>query len=259
MPRFTKSGGLTASERYLAELCERSFLSLWSYPNVYRQPGKELCDNLVVFREHIIIFSDKSCEFPESGNVIQDWTRWFKRAVQKSADQVYGAERWLREQPHRLFTDAKCTQPFPLTLPGLQDARFHRVVVALNASSRCRQFFDNTGTGSLMLRPEIVGDAHYSSPFTIGQIDARRGYIHVLDDVTLNVVLRELDTVTDLTNYLVRKEVALSSGRLVGAAGEEELLAHYLTKLNDQGHHDIIISRTLTASFSARAFGNRLL
>jgi hypothetical protein len=101
-----------------------------AYPNVYREPGKELCDNLVVFENHIIILSDKSCQFPQTGDLARDWTRWFKRAVHQSARQVYGAERWLREQPGRLFIDAKCTQPFPLPLPQAEKAHFHRVVVA---------------------------------------------------------------------------------------------------------------------------------
>jgi hypothetical protein len=59
-----KSEGLTESERYLANLCEKSFLSLWSYPNVFRDQGrnegkgdgKELCDLLVVFDRDVIIF-----------------------------------------------------------------------------------------------------------------------------------------------------------------------------------------------------------
>jgi hypothetical protein len=254
MGRFTKSSRLTASERNLAELCERSFLSLWSYPNVYRQRGKELCDNLVVFREHIIIFSDKSCRFPVTGNARRDWERWFKRAVQKSAEQVYGAERWLREQPRRLFVDAKCIQPFPLTLPKMADARFHRIVVALNASDRCKQFFGNSGSGSLILRPDIVGDAHYSSPFTVGQINAGRGYVHVFDDVTLDIILRELDTITDFTNYLTCKEALVRSGKLLGAAGEEELLARYLTQLNELGAHAIIIPEEAGGAFFAEGF-----
>lgn len=60
--------GVTDAERYLAKLCKRSFLSLWSYPGVFRDQGrvdgkgdgKEVCDLLVVFDNHIIIFSDKA-------------------------------------------------------------------------------------------------------------------------------------------------------------------------------------------------------
>jgi hypothetical protein len=152
----------------------------------------------VVFRDQIIIFSDKSCEFPNTGDLTQDWRRWFKRAVNHSAQQVYGSGRWLRTHPDRVFMDAKCVQPFPLSLSRIQDARFHRVVVALNAAGRCRDFFHNSGTGSLALRSDIIGDAHYLNPFTVGRMDTQRGYIHVLDDVTLNIMLRELDTITDL-------------------------------------------------------------
>lgn len=241
MSRFTKSEGLTASERYLAQLCERSFLSLWSYPNVFRQPGKELCDILVVFQNHVIIFSDKSCAFPESGDVAKDWSRWFKRAVLHSAEQVYGAERWLRNHPERLFIDAKCIQHFPLIVPRGQDACFHRVVVALNSSKRCREFFNNSGSGSLILRSDIVGGAHCDTPFTIGQMDANRGYVHVFDDVTLDIILRELDTIADFTNYLTRKEAVFRSNKMLGAAGEEDVLAHYLTELNGAGEHDIVL------------------
>ena len=146
MPLF-KSSGTTPSEKYLAGLCERTFLSLWSYPNVYRDQGrhagkgdgKELCDLLVVFGNDVIIFSDKSCEFPNSGNLATDWCRWFRRSILKSADQVYGAERWLRSFPERLYLDRACTQRFPLSIADAGSTRFHRVVVALNVTDRCRK------------------------------------------------------------------------------------------------------------------------
>src|SRR5215471_1451610 len=111
-----KQEGTTAAERYLARLCIRSFLSLWSYPGVYRDQGKlgsgdgkEICDLLVVFENDVIAFSDKDCHFPNSGNLDLDWARWFRRAVLKSADQLCGAERWLRENPRRVFVDRRCS------------------------------------------------------------------------------------------------------------------------------------------------------
>ena len=39
---LTKSPGVTATERMLADFCERSFLKLWSYPNPYKDDGHEL-------------------------------------------------------------------------------------------------------------------------------------------------------------------------------------------------------------------------
>jgi hypothetical protein len=62
---ISRSNGVTPSEQYLKKLCDRSFLSLWSYPGVFRDQGrtagrgdgKEVSDLLVVFENHIIIFS----------------------------------------------------------------------------------------------------------------------------------------------------------------------------------------------------------
>jgi hypothetical protein len=106
-----RAEGVTPAERYLQRLCDRSFLSLWSYPGVFRDQkadgkkgdGKELCDLLVVCGDDILIFSDKSCKFPDSGDIQLDWCRWFKKAVMESAKQVWGAERWLREFPDGSF------------------------------------------------------------------------------------------------------------------------------------------------------------
>ena len=76
--------------------------------------GKEVCDLLVVFGSHVIIFSDKDCTFPNTGNLAIDWCRWYRKAIEKSADQVYGAERWITKYPDRLFLDRSCTRPFPI-------------------------------------------------------------------------------------------------------------------------------------------------
>ncbi len=240
---ISRADGITVSERYLKKLCDRTFLSLWSYPNVYRDQGssskgggKEVCDLLVVFENHVIIFSDKDCAFPNSGDLTKDWSRWFRRAIQKSAEQVWGAERWIRSHPDRLFVDRACEHKFPIDLPNPDDAIFHRIVVAHDSSNRCRQ--ELGGSGSLILDPGVVGVAHYRTdqgvvkPFRIGHVDPDKGYIHVLDDTTLDIVLETLDTISDFVQYLTKKEAFVRSGRLGMAAGEEELLALYLSEVD---------------------------
>jgi hypothetical protein len=250
-PALVKQDGVTGAERYLKQLCDRTFLSLWSYPGVYRdqgqtagsREGKEVCDLLVVFGNHVIIFSDKDCKFPDSGDLRLDWCRWFRRAVMKSAEQVWGAERWIRSHPDRLFLDRRCSRPFPIDVPNPAGARFHRIVVAHDASRRCRDLLG--GSGSLIIDPGIVGAHHCEGddvrPFRVGQIDPRRGFVHVLDDTSLDVLLRTLDTISDFVNYLARKEAFIQSGRLAFAAGEDDLLAFYLKYLNDQGEQDFVV------------------
>ena len=249
-----RNDGVTHAERYLKKLCDKTFLSLWSYPGVYRDQGrsglagdgKEVCDLLVVFEGHVIIFSDKDCAFPNTGDIDLDWSRWFRRAVEASAKQVWGAERWINQFPNRLFLDRACTQPFPLTLPAPASAKFHRIVVAHDSVERCKQEFGG-GSGSLMITPDITGNAHYTkrvdggTPFAIGQLDLSRGFVHVLDDVALRILLSTLDTVTDFVAYLTQKEHFIKSGQLTGATGEEDLLAYYLTCTDGAGGHGFIL------------------
>src|SRR5712691_960062 len=55
------AAGVTASEKHLGRLCRHTFLNLWSYQNVFKEPGKELCDLLVIFGQDVLLFSDKHC------------------------------------------------------------------------------------------------------------------------------------------------------------------------------------------------------
>jgi len=265
-----KQDGVTSAERFLARLGTKSFLSLWSYPGVYRDQGKrgngdgkEICDLLVVFGDDVILFSDKDCRFPSSGNLDLDWARWFRRAVFNSAAQVWGAERWLRENPDRVFVDRRCAQRLPVPLPDSTRLRVHRIVIAHDAARRCRELLG--GSGSLVIFPALTGDAHVAGPvtfpgsegniiydtwansfcepagysktvlpFAVGDLDPAKGFVHVFDDTGLDVVMRELDTASDFVAYLRDREAFIRSGRLVMASGEDDLLAHYLSEVG--GH-----------------------
>ena len=65
----------------------------------------------------------------------------------------------------------------------------------------------------------------------------------MLDDVTLDVILREIDTISDFTSYLTKKENLFRSKKTVMAAGEEDVLAHYLTYMNKQQQHDFVVGK----------------
>jgi hypothetical protein len=59
-----------------------------------------------------------------------------------------------------------------------------------------------------MLDSKLVGNEHLTQPFTIGQIDVDRGFVHIFDDTTLDIVLGTLDTISDFTHYPMEKERA---------------------------------------------------
>ena len=250
--RPSPSGGITGSERALAKLARETFLSLWSYPNVVRDEpqgkgviAKEIADLLVVFEDDVVLFSDKDCVFPSTGNLDLDWSRWYRNAVDKSAKQLWGAERQIRAHPDRIFIDPKCKTRLPIPLPDSTRMRIHRVVVAHGAAQRRREALG--GSGSLMITPQIIGDGHQlprgkgGTPFAIGRVSATKPFVHVLDDTSLDLLLKNLDTVSDFVGYLRKKEAFIASGGLGMAAGEEPLLGWYVGKVNDDDEHDFVL------------------
>lgn len=244
--RITKATGVTAAETYLADLCERTFLSLWSYPSPHKDDGpatgkghgREICDLLVVCGSHVIVFSDKHAHFPTSVEPPLGWARWFRRAIFGAAKQAWGAQRWLSRNPRRVFVDRACTQPLPVHIPAT-GVRFHLVVVAHGVSPHVRRYFGDSGT--IMLNMALRGAEAHKVPFCVGDVDPAKPFVHVLDDESLVALMHSRDTVIDFITYLEKRERFLRGPVLIGAAGEEELLAIYLTRMNADMEHDFVL------------------
>ena len=251
-----KSEGATNSERYLIEKCENTFLSLWSYPNPFttEKKGKELCDVLAVFQNHIFIFSDKFCVWKGDIDKRIAWNRWYRHAVEAGAKQILGAERYIKSNGE-IFLDAKLTQRFPLPIEITPTTRIHRIIVARGAKDACVDYF-NGGTGSLVVDTRIEGIHHLyevdrdgapvdtdAKPiFTIGLVMGRQNYFHVFDDYTLDHIMDELDTVSDFIDYLEQKEKLIEAGKDIIAEGEEEILGRHLSTIENEQHCCVTIS-----------------
>lgn len=186
---------MTKSEELVYNLCTRSFLSLWSYPNPQGKNGKELCDILVVCEPDIIIFSVKEVAFKDTGDSV-GWERWRRTAIDESCSQIAGAERWIQRNARVITKDGEPGLDFPVC------SRLHRIAVALGSQGKV--------------------------PMTFG--DFGRGFVHVLDEESLNTLMGELDTISDFVKYLVDKEAFYRAGKLTlfDGGGEEDLLALYL-------------------------------
>lgn len=214
IPGDKQTRGFTESERYLAKLCESSFLSLWSHPNVFKKRNRELCDLLVVFGDDVIVFSDKSCGFGDGDHA---WTRWHRRSIEESVHQLHQAARWIRTYPAELFLDPLAQERFPFEIS--KNPRIHLVAVSLGASAACRAR-RRGGSGSLCIAPALPKE----EPFHIGDVGFPKDFVHVFDDVSLDLVMRELNTAADFIEYLAAKERLIRAGELHFAGGEEDLL-----------------------------------
>ena len=187
---------MNQSEQFVFRLCRRSFLSVWSYPNPRGKGGKELCDILVVCDPHVIIFSVKEVDLKETGETAIGWERWRRSAIKESAKQIYGAERWLNAATSVVTREGEVA----LSIPDSSVRRVHRVAVALGG--------------------------HGEVPISVGNMG--KGYVHVFDEVALDAIMAELDTVTDFVKYLHDKEALEERDLQVITSGEENLFASYL-------------------------------
>jgi hypothetical protein len=118
----------------------------------------------------------------------------------------------------------KVEQPFPIRLPPADRLRVYRVCIALGASERARAA---TGYPTLELSPKTVDDM---KPFAVGHISGTNGWVHVFDETTLPVVLKELSTIADFLDYLRKKEALYAEGRFVRAFSESDLVGYFLWK-----------------------------
>ncbi|MBK6296979.1 MAG: hypothetical protein IPF48_02685 [Sphingomonadales bacterium] len=204
---ISKSEGVTPTERLLAQLCDRTFLKLWSFPNPCREDGKELCDLIVVFENEVLIFFDRESRRFDTNpsDVNLAWKRWRKEVIDKQVATAHGAERYIRKG-RPIFLDTKQAEPFPIPIDP-QNARFHKVVVAHGVRDACRHSSPSNVSGSLAISYEPKGPTSVDQPFFV-EID-RDNPVHILDTDNLEIALNELDTIFDFTAYLNAKIEAI--------------------------------------------------
>ena len=246
MTIIEKSKGENGTEKLVAKLCDDTFLKLWSYPNPFNNKGQELCDVLVVFENKVFIFSVKNIEynFKKEKNIA--WNRWKRKAIDESIKQVNGAERWIKTHPKDIYLDMKCTKKFPLKIPT-DNVEIYKIIVALGAEEACINDSTNNITGALAItyceksvRPE-------EQSFRI--IFDKTEKIHVLDSYNLDIILNELDTLSDISQYFKTKEKLIDKLSVLAYCGEEDLLGNYLQKYKEFSNLDISLPKDVGAVF----------
>jgi hypothetical protein len=246
---IVKSPGLTPTERFLATLCDQSFLRLWSYPNPYRDDGKELCDSLAVFDDRVFVFLDRESRALDDStkDPLVSWNRWRKTAVDAQVRAAHGAERYVRSG-RAIFLDRARAIPFPLTFDR-EKMTVHKIVVAHGAKEACQLSSYRNVYGSLAVSYGRYDDMSGSFPFMI-HLD-KTNPVHVFDSFNLPLVLSELDTVFDFSAYLEAKIDAINSLDCLTYCGEEDLLAHYFLNYDDSRKRHFIGTKRVDINFVA--------
>ena len=204
------SVGLTESEKFVASISKRAFLTLWTHPNPVGKKGKELCDCLIVCENHIVIISVKEIKYKDTGDNT-GITRCIKAAIDKSASQIWGAERWLSSVQSFTRHDGR-----EVELPPAESRIIHRISVSLGANRNI---------------PTKSGD--------LGN-----GIVHVCDEFSLGAIFGLLDTITDFVGFLSETEKLITRANVIfSGGGIEDLLAVYLQNGNEFpfGNADLLV------------------
>ncbi len=189
---------MNKSEKIVNEICQNSFLSFWSFPNPIREDNKkELTDVLIVNNPYVIIISVKDIKIKRSGDIVIDKKRWYKRAIKKSYNQIYGTERIIKSKITGIYTSDKKHR---IHFPEIDKIKVIRIGISIGRK----------------------GD--FALPF--GHFET--GFVHFFDQYSFPIILNELDTITDFVQYIELKEDYFDSGNNALFRSEEDLLAIHL-------------------------------
>jgi len=180
------------AERVVHDLALKTFLTDWCYMNPILPSGKELCDLLVIFDEVAFIWQIKDLKLDEEG-------RYKESEVNKNLRQLSGAHRQL----------------FNLKTP-----------IELENPRRAKELFDSQAIKEVYLISVLFGKGEEVFSF----IERAKTYtIHAFTRDFTQIILDELDTISDFKNYICAKESLLKQDKqIIIVGGEEELLALYL-------------------------------
>ncbi len=238
-----RSEGVSKTETLLFELCDRTFLKLWTYANPYKADGHEMCDLITVFDNHVFIFFDrhsKALDSFEGDNITVPWKRWKKATITKQLKTVSGAERYLRNPDNKLFLDAKGTIPFPITI-NRENLVIHKIIVAHGAAEACRDFSPANVRGSLSISYTDDVKGVLDRPFHVA-LD-NQDIVHVFDSDNLDIILTEFDTITDLLLFFKAKEDAIKKTQHFWYAGEEDLISVYYRSFDEEAKEHFILPK----------------
>lgn len=189
--RFRLKGA--SAEDVLEALAAKSFFVDWSFRSPALPNGNELCDFLIVFDHTAIIWQAKDLKLDESGH-------YKAEEVEKNLRQLSGAYREL----------------FKLKTP----------VDLVNARRR-KETFNPEQITEVFLVSALLGEGedHFSA---VEEVQGRM--VHIFTREFTEIVLGELDTISDFVEYLRAKQALLEdrSRSLILNGGEQNLLGFYL-------------------------------
>jgi hypothetical protein len=186
----------SAGEDFVNQIAYKSLLKYWCYPNPIDENGdkKEICDLLIIFKNICIIVSVKNYNF--DGN----YERYNRKTVEKAIKQIFGAERKLFNYNKEMY----------IKHPDRPVEVFDK-----NRYSNVFRIIVNLGEGVEIYNPAIVTE--------------NDKFVTVFNKHTFELLLNELDTISDFTQYLIQREIFVRTyDEMHWLNNEKDIFALYL-------------------------------
>ena len=184
-----------SAERYIANLAKDIFIGYWCYPNPRDEQGnkKEICDLLVLFKNVCMICEIKNYAFQN------DFSRYFKRTLDKAAAQIAGAERKLFHSSNDIFIKHDIRG-----IVRFERERFNTII-------------------------RIIVHTENDLPLThMGRVSSGSSLIHFLTLSDFEHMLRELVSMVDISNYLHFRAKFVTELEVTIYGRDKDLLGLYL-------------------------------
>lgn len=180
------------AENFVYELSQKSFITDWCYKSPKLPNGKEICDLLIAYENIAVIWQIKDLKLDKNN-------KYKKSEVEKNLHQVSTAR-------HRLFDK--------------------KLEIELENPRRGKEKFNPNMITEIYQISALLGkgEDYFAG---IETIDSK--FVHTFTREFTEIVLSELDTISDFIGYLREKEKLFSNNvRIIIMGDEKELLAYYL-------------------------------
>jgi hypothetical protein len=207
-------------------------MDYWTVLNPHHRSGNqklELCDALVVCGDYVLVFQHKQINLSFDENPSKKWERWTRKAIDGALAQLKGSRKKLSEVNLEIYLDPACNQKLHLELPNVNNRKvFYIAVVGDNKNAAQQLFGQNSDT--FIVLSDTTDQKLSSSINAIGHLPQHFDSIeniHIFEERGLNLLLDELDTITDFCDYLAKRKRFFIEFKSVIAASEAELLWLY--------------------------------
>lgn len=224
---FSQEKGETKHEEHLAKILKPIFSEYLVFTNPHKYKGHELCDALVIFKNYILIFSDKGTDkFNDlSDKVIEKAWKTHYDTLKKSENQLVEAKEWIEthitDNSLEFYVDKECNNLLKVLIP--HEPIYFLVSTLSGLTDAGINIYNNDGALPIDHSLKQSNKKLFS---TINKV-INNELIHTFDMSSLMQIFKYLDTPLDFIDYLMyRKNILIQEKNFI-LQREDQILFLY--------------------------------